>query len=135
MPICILATTRIITIMNHEVKQVLVQWSNSYPEHATWENFQKFCALCNQLNLEDGVIFEERGSDKPVPLEMDSQLMDRQLEYWANQVMYVKNQAQLQEEPETSNAIEGYEGEEREGIQIPHSRRRNKPTWMKDYVM
>lgn len=61
--------------------------------------------------------------------------MDQQLEDWANQGMFVKNPAQLQEEPETSNAIEAHEGEEIEGIQIPHSRRRNKPAWMKDYVM
>ena len=57
-PVCILAS-RIKFFRGQRVKQVLVQWSNSPPKDATWENFHEFCTLYQQLDLEDKVIFEE----------------------------------------------------------------------------
>ncbi|XP_073136807.1 uncharacterized protein [Henckelia pumila] len=43
-PAAILAM-RIVTIKDQQVKQILVQWSHSYPDDATWENFHEMCSL------------------------------------------------------------------------------------------
>ena len=62
LPVRILAN-RIHTIRGQPVKQVLVQWSHSPIEDATWEDFHAFCKLYKQLDLEDKVKFERWESD------------------------------------------------------------------------
>lgn len=58
LPMAILAT-RTITKNNSPVRQVLVQWTFSSPEDATWEDFTAFCSTYYLSNLEDKVVFED----------------------------------------------------------------------------
>lgn len=63
---------------------MLVQWSGHYPDDATWENFNEFCSIYDQLHLEDNVVFEEAGNGSPIDINMDSQTMGQQLKEWAS---------------------------------------------------
>ncbi|GJY76380.1 hypothetical protein Tco_0481496 [Tanacetum coccineum] len=48
-------------------RQVLVQWSISSPEEATWEWLSEFKIAYPSYHLEDKVIFEGEGNDTPEP--------------------------------------------------------------------
>ena len=71
LPISILVI-RIYSSRGRPVKQVLVQWSHSPPEDATWENWFEFCKIYQILDLEDKVNFEEGGSVSHVHIGLDS---------------------------------------------------------------
>ncbi|KAH9670344.1 hypothetical protein KPL70_016945 [Citrus sinensis] len=61
-PLCIL-DQRTIKTNKQKVKQVLVQWSNTTPDEATWENWEPFHATFPQISLEDKAHFHEGGND------------------------------------------------------------------------
>lgn len=58
-----IAASRTINVRGKLVKQVLVQWSHSPLEDATWEELTSFSQLYNIPDLEDKVIFYEERSD------------------------------------------------------------------------
>ncbi|GKC08357.1 ty3-gypsy retrotransposon protein [Tanacetum coccineum] len=49
--------------------QVLVQWTNSSPENATWEGLREFKLAYPDFHLEDKVLFEEEGNDTQPTVE------------------------------------------------------------------
>ncbi|KAI3756928.1 hypothetical protein L6452_04460 [Arctium lappa] len=49
--------------------QVLVQWTNSSPENATWEGLREFQLAYPDFHLEDKVLIEEEGNDTQPALE------------------------------------------------------------------
>ncbi|XP_024041983.1 uncharacterized protein LOC127899384 [Citrus sinensis] len=61
-PLCIL-DQRTIKTNKQKVKQVLVQWSNTTPDEATWENWEPFHATFPHISLEDKAHFHEGGND------------------------------------------------------------------------
>ena len=80
-------------LRSQPVKQVLVQWSKSPLEDATWENFQEFCKLYQQLDLEDKVSFEGGGSDSYASFEMDSTEIQKQVKDWVAKELVVQDEA------------------------------------------
>ncbi|XP_062103343.1 uncharacterized protein LOC133814394 [Humulus lupulus] len=86
-PQAILAT-RLVGNNDHKKPQVLVQWSLSAPEDATWEDFQEFCQLYDLTNLEDKVVFEEGSSVSPNPnqksgpITLDPNQIQDKMEGW-----------------------------------------------------
>ena len=101
-PVCILAS-RLLDVRGHKLKQVLVQWSNSQPEDATWENFNEFCKLYKQLNLEDKAVFEEEGSDNNVTWDIDSAMVKKQMEEWTAKGLVVLEKAQRKKEVQNTS--------------------------------
>lgn len=61
------------TILHHgkEVRQVLLQWSDSTPKNSTWEFFDDFRALYPVFHLEDKVVFQDVGNDTPLPISFE----------------------------------------------------------------
>ncbi|KAJ9542331.1 hypothetical protein OSB04_028837 [Centaurea solstitialis] len=49
--------------------QVLVQWTNSSPENATWEGLREFQLAYPDFHLEDKVLFEAKGNDTQPAVE------------------------------------------------------------------
>ncbi|KAH9687361.1 hypothetical protein KPL70_014745 [Citrus sinensis] len=97
------------TVLRHgkEVQQVLVQWSDSAPKNATWEDFFEFSRLYPDFHLEDKVIFQDPGNDTTVPISLE----------WAEP---------HQEEDTTRPNTEPVAGP---------TRLRKPPSWLKDYVV
>ncbi|RVW71121.1 Transposon Tf2-12 polyprotein [Vitis vinifera] len=56
-----ICAVRTILRQGKEVQQILVQWTASDPENATWEDFVVFCRLYPDYHLEDKVDFMEWG--------------------------------------------------------------------------
>ena len=90
---CIIAS-RINDVRGHKIKQVLVQWSNSQPEDATWENFCEFCKLYKQLALDGKFVFEDGGSGSFVTWNIDSTIVNEQVEEWAAKGLVELEEAQ-----------------------------------------
>ncbi|KAL8091541.1 hypothetical protein AgCh_033970 [Apium graveolens] len=66
LPIVVCATRHILQ-QGKVVRQVLVQWSDSSPENATWESFAEFCQTYPDFHLEDKVVFEGITNDTTLP--------------------------------------------------------------------
>jgi hypothetical protein len=95
-------------------KQVLVQWSHSQPEDATWEDLSSFVELYGIPDLEDKVNFEEGSSDSFSHEEvlLDTGHIQQLVKEWAETEVNEKG---------TTNKL------------VP--RRRNKPAWTCDFIM
>lgn len=64
------------------VKQILVQWSHSPLEDATWEDLAEFGQLYNLPDLEDKVDFNGKGSDSWAGLELTDNKVQERLKKW-----------------------------------------------------
>ncbi|XP_062094224.1 uncharacterized protein LOC133800283 [Humulus lupulus] len=106
-PLAVLAT-RIHFVHNKAVRQVLVQWTLSPPEDATWEDLHSFCRLYDLPNLEDKVVFGEGSSDSPAqltsPITLDPTSIKHQMKKW-------EEYSNVEVQSETNDA----KTEEREG--------------------
>ena len=134
---CILAS-QISDFRGQKVKQVLVQWSNSPPKDVTQENFPKFWDLYKQLDLEDKVVFKEKGSDSYATQELDSTIVNKQVEEWAANKLAKQEEAQRanEDQPTTSScAWECVEGDIADDTTLGSSRICKKLAWTKDYIM
>ncbi|MCH94441.1 hypothetical protein A2U01_0015401 [Trifolium medium] len=101
-------------------KQVLVQWSHSQPEDATWEDLSSFVDLYGIPDLEDKVNFEEGSSDSfdqdEVPL--DTGPIQQLVKEWADTEPI---EEETEQQASTTDKLE--------------PRRRNKPAWTRDFIM
>ena len=79
-------STRVITTGNKPTRQVLVQWSMSTPEDATWEDFDTFCQVYKMFNLKDKVVFGEGSNDSPAhyasPITLDLNEASESIRSW-----------------------------------------------------
>ncbi|KAL9420381.1 hypothetical protein AB3S75_038038 [Citrus x aurantiifolia] len=109
------------TVLRHrkEVQQVLVQWLDSAPENATWEDFFEFSLLYPDFHLEDKVIFQAPRNDTTLPISLE--LPNPYL------VESFEEQAEPHQEEDTT-------GPNTEPVASP-SRMRKTLSWLKDYVV
>ena len=138
-PLAILAT-RTIQHNNNAVKQVLVQWSTSPPEDATWEDLTTFCQIYQLPNLEDKVDFEgESGvsglgpTKETGPIHLDQSAIHKRAQE------LITEAEQIKEGDEVAERVESHE-EEKEASQDTQmnkreGRARRKPSWLKDFIM
>ena len=142
LPLAILAT-RIQQLPNKEQRQVLVQWSLSTPEDATWENFEEFMDMYKLPNLADKVRFDGGGSvtqaQLPSPIEVDSGVAQDRMEEWLEEAaqdiqerMEPTSSKEVNILPEQAEREASDNAEERDEART--ARRRVKPRWMKDFV-
>ena len=73
---------RIKLVQNKPQKHILVQWSHSPPEDATWENVEVFKQLYKTPDLEDKVDFEG-GGDSSTEVLLDDNDIQGQIREWA----------------------------------------------------
>ncbi|XP_062085553.1 uncharacterized protein LOC133791649 [Humulus lupulus] len=126
-PLAILAT-RIQLKNNKKVRQILVQWTLSSLEDATWEYFSTFIKLYDLANLEDKVVYGEGSSvtpaqpDSPIPLDPD--VIEHQ--------DLVTTQPMMESQPKET--IANHEEGKNEG-DTSNRKVRVKPFWLMDFVM
>ena len=91
---------RTIKTNKQRVKQVLVQWSNTTPDEATWENWEPFHATFPHISLEDKAHFHEGGNDtttaQPIAQarpkrqpKIPFKLQDFVREWWCNRLQHL----------------------------------------------
>ncbi|KAL9432564.1 hypothetical protein AB3S75_027572 [Citrus x aurantiifolia] len=101
------------------VPQVLVQWTDSSPENATWENFGTFCQQYPAFNLEDKVSFQEGENDTGLPIELDARdILPREEE----------GAKTMTKEPNNEFA------EAKQQLNFRPEKTKKQPGWMKDYT-
>ena len=139
LPVRILAT-HLYAARGRPVKQVLVEWSHSPSDDATWENLAEFCKLYQLLDLEDKVNFEDEGSVSHVDIGLDSVGIKKLIEGWvakgkvdieeakSNQV-----EAQIGSATESLAKAQGEEDLAEKRIRVS-SRKTKTPAWMIDFV-
>ena len=100
--VSILATC-IHIVRGQTIKQVLVQWSHSPTEDATWD-FHVFCKLYKQLDLEDKVQFKGGKSDSNLStglnIGLGSKELKKVLQDWVVRGLVSQEEAQVQEDQE-----------------------------------
>lgn len=121
-PTAILAG-RIVNQQGVSRKQMLVQWSHSQQEDATWEDLESFAGLYGIADLEDKVNFQERGSDNCELREVliDIEPIQQLMREWVGRISKTNTEDTTKEEITAGGAIE--------------PRRRKKPAWTRDFIM
>ncbi|XP_060962287.1 uncharacterized protein LOC133032379 [Cannabis sativa] len=134
-PLAILAT-RINHTATGMTRQVLVQWTLSSPEDATWEDFDAFIRMYNLVDLEDKVVFGEGSSDSKAqvdspqtisPIQLDPEAIIQQVKEW--------EEASAQHITEGSKEKVNSEIDQAEKGETSRKRKRIKPSWLRDFVL
>ena len=121
---------------------MLVQWSTSLPEDATWETFDTFCQIYGLHNLADKVHFEGESNvshsgltqQKEGPLiSLDQEPMMRRAQELINEIELGGQEGEAvgteMSQEEELEASRNHQKNPREG------RMRRKPKWLNDFVM
>ena len=132
--------TRIFSAHSRPVKQILVEWSNSPAEDATWENLSEFCRLYQLLDLEDKFNFEEGGSVSHMVIELDSVGIKKLIEEWTAKGTVNMEEVQNSSPVAQNNLVEDSASKVQKEEELADkkirasSRSIKKPTWMSEYV-
>ncbi|XP_030479163.2 uncharacterized protein LOC115696402 [Cannabis sativa] len=118
-------------------KQILVQWSLSALEDATWENLAEFGALYGIPNLEDKVVFNDGGSVGSAQLSSPLQLDLGEICSKSHDRLREEEQVEMQssKEPSPENAMsDSSGGKEASKIRACGTQARVKPKWLEEFV-
>ncbi|XP_062075827.1 uncharacterized protein LOC133779947 [Humulus lupulus] len=118
-------------------RQVLVQWSLSAPEDATWETLSEFGKLYDISNLKDKVVVEEGGSVGPIqltsPIHLDPSKIQERVKGWIEG----SDQREVEDSNEQSTSTQKEDPRqtmEEERVQARGTRVRVRPKWLQEFV-
>ncbi|XP_062114791.1 uncharacterized protein LOC133826690 [Humulus lupulus] len=136
-PLAIIAT-RIHMRTNKPTRQVLVQWSISSSEDATWEDFDTFVQMYKLPNLADKVCFGEGSSVSEAqevgPITLEPKGLQEHMRSWEKGSAQDAEEAVFAEEAHNTEAGDPSRSKGWENRACAN-RERAKPRWMREYVM